>query len=225
PSMYIRATSLRIVPGKYVEAWNAMVYLDGVPVFYYPYYRRNLGPHANNFTVLPGYRSAFGPFVMGTYTWWLNDMVDGEAHVDYRERRGVGAGPDVNVHLGRWGDGSFKYYYAHDLDPGTSTNGLPGFFEIPRDRQRLNFGYQATPWTNLNVKSLVNFQNDPLMLHDFFESEYVHNPQPNTFVEVNKYSDNWSLDALTTPRLNDFFDQTVRLPDVRLTGWRQQVFE
>jgi LPS-assembly protein len=63
------------------------------------------------------------------------------------------------------------------------------------------------------------------MMHDFFEGDYTENPQPNTFVEVNKYSENWSLDALTTPELNNFFDQVERLPDVKLTGLRQQVFD
>ena len=61
------------------------------------------------------------------------------------------------------------------------------------------------------------------MLHDFFEGDYTANPQPDTFVEANQYWDNWSLDALTTPRVNNFFDQVERLPDVKLTGWRQQV--
>ena len=59
---------------------------------------------------------------------------------------------------------------------------------------------------------------DPLLLHDFFEGDYTANPQPNTFVEANKYWDNWSLDALTTPRVNDFFNQVERLPDVKLTA-------
>ena len=63
------------------------------------------------------------------------------------------------------------------------------------------------------------------MLHDFFESDYRSNPQPNTFTEVNKYWNNWSLDAETTPQVNDFFDQVERLPDVKLTGQRQQVFD
>jgi len=73
---------------------------------------------------------------------------------------------------------------------------------------------------------MVNYQGDPLLLHDFFEGDYAaNNPQSNTFVEANKYWDNWSLDALATPRVNDFFDQVERLPDVKLTGWRQQVFD
>ena len=75
------------------------------------------------------------------------------------------------------------------------------------------------------MKALVNYQSDPLMLHDFFEGDYTENPQPNTFVEANKYWENWSLDGETTPRVNNFFDQVERLPDVKLTGFRQQVFD
>ena len=227
PAVYIRARRMRMVPGQYVEAWNAVVFMDGVPSFYYPYYKRNLGPHANNFNFQPGYRSAFGPYLMGTYSWWLNDSVDGILHADYRERRGVGVGPDVNLHLDRWGDVMFKYYYLNDQNSSASegTNNFSSLGPIPENRQRLYFGWQATPWTNLNVKAQVNYQSDPLVLHDFFEGAYAQNPQPNTFVEVNKYSDNWSLNALTTPRVNDFFDQIERLPDVKLTGWRQQVFD
>ena len=69
----------------------------------------------------------------------------------------------------------------------------------------------------------MNYQTDPLVLHDFFEGDYRNNPQPNTFTEVNKYWNNWSLDAETTPQLNNFFNQVERLPDVKLTGYRQQV--
>ncbi len=224
PEIRVRSSHIKIVPGKYVEMWNAVAIMDGVPVFYFPYYRHPLGPHANNFNFLPGYRTAYGPFLLNTYTWYLNDAADGKFHLDYREKRGVGVGPDLNLRLGRWGNATFKYYYLHDERPDTSTNGTPWTNGIPEDRQRLYLGYQATPATNLNLKALVNYQTDPLALHDFFEGEYRNNPQPYTFTEVNQYWNNWSLDAETTPQLNNFFNQVERLPDVRLTGWRQQVF-
>ena len=226
PAIYVRSSHIKIVPGKYIEMWNAVLYLDGVPTFYFPYYRRNLGRRVNNFNFTPGYRSSYGPFLLNTYTWYLNDAVDGNIHLDYREKRGVGAGPDLNLHLGQWGEAEFRYYYLHDRDPNASvsTNSFPGLGAIPENRQRVYFGYQATPFTNLNVKALANYQSDPLVLHDFFEGDYTANPQPNTFTEVNKYWNNWSLDAETTPRVNDFFNQVERLPDVRLTGYRQQVF-
>ncbi len=231
PATRVRASRVRIVPGKYVEMWNAVLYVDGVPAFYFPYYKRNLGARANNFNFAPGYRSAYGAYLLNSYTWYLGDNMDGKIHLDYRERRGVGAGPDLNLQMGRWGDFAFKYYYTHDQNPNTSvsTNGPVTSFAnlgiLPQNRQRFYFAWQATPYTNLNVKALVNYQSDPLVLHDFFEGDYSDNPQPNTFTEVNKYWENWSLDAETTPRINNFFDQVERLPDVKLTGFRQQVFD
>ncbi len=223
PAIYFRSSHIKIVPGKYIEMWNAVLFLDGVPAFYFPYYRRNLGEHASNFNFTPGFRSAYGPFLLSTYTWYLNDAVDGRIHLDYREKRGLGAGPDLNLHLGQWGEAEFKYYYLHD--ERQTTNSFLNLGPMPENRQRFFLGYQAAPFTNLNVKALVNYQSDPLVLHDFFEGDFIANPQPNTFIEVNQYWENWSLDAETTPRINNFFDQVERLPDVKLTGFRQQVFD
>ncbi len=225
PATRIRASRIKLVPGQYVEMWNAVVWAEGVPVFYFPYYKRNLGPHAGNFNVTPGYRSSYGGFLLGTYTFFLNDAVDGKIHTDYRSKRGPGVGPDVNLHLGRWGEADVRYYYQYDVNANDSTNAIPQFGGMPKNRQRLYAGWQATPATNLNLKALVNYQSDPLVLRDFFAGEYDANPQPNTFVEANQSWDNWSLDALAAPRVNDFFSQIERLPDVKLTGFRQQIFD
>lgn len=227
PDYYLRANRMKIVPGKYIEAWNAILFVKGVPLLYYPYFRHSLSLRADNLTVMPGDDSLFGPFLYGIYTWKLGDDLDGKFHLDYREKRGVGLGPDMNLHLGQWGTAQVKYYYLHDLEPeeSVSSNSFENLPPIPKDRQRFYLGWQATPYTNLNTKALVNYQSDQLVLHDFFQSDYGQNPQPNTFVEANKYWDNWSLDAETTPRINDFFDQVERLPDVQLTGFRQQIFD
>ena len=225
PAYEVRASTIRIIPGKSVEMWNAVAYVKGVPVFYFPYYERNLGPRANNNSITPGYRSRYGAYLLDTYNWYVGDVADGKIHADYRVLRGPGLGPDVNLHLGQWGDATVKYYYTYDSRPNYSTNVFPAFGNIPNNRQRFYLGWQATPATNLNVKALVNYQSDPLLLRDYFEGEYSRNPQPNTFVEANKYWDNWSLDALATPRVNSFFSQVERLPDVQLTGYRQQILD
>lgn len=225
PAYYVWASSMKIVPGDYIEAWNAVLYAKGVPLFYYPYFRHGLGPNANNLTFTPGDDSLFGPFLLTTYTWRLNKDLDGRFHFDYREKRGFAGGPDLNLHLGQWGNPQLKYYYLFDHEPNQSvnTNAFQNIGNVPNHRQRFYFGWQATPYTNVNIKALVNYQSDQLVLHDFFQSEYGQNPQPNTFVEANPYWDNWSLDAITTPRINDFFDQVERLPDLRLTGFPQKI--
>jgi len=225
PTFRVRASHIKIVPGQYIEMWNAVLFVGDLPAFYFPYYRRDIGPHAGHWNFTAGYRSTFGPFMLNNYSWWLNDAVDGKFHLDYREKRGVGLGPDVNLHMGQWGNASFKYYYTHDHDQYEGTNGLPNYGTIPENRQRVYLGWQATPATNLNLKALVNYQSDAYLEHDFFGSDYSQNPQPNTFIEAQKYSENWSLDVLTTPELNNFFDQVERLPDVKLTGLRQQILD
>ena len=64
PGYRVRASRIIVVPGKYVRMWNAVVYAEGVPVFYFPFYQRNLGVRANNFTTTPGYRSRYGGYLM-----------------------------------------------------------------------------------------------------------------------------------------------------------------
>jgi LPS-assembly protein len=225
PAYEVRASRIKIIPGKSVEMWNAVLYAEDVPVFYFPYFKRNIGPHPNNFTATPGYNSRYGGYLLSTYRWYLGSAVDGRIHLDYRAKRGIGVGPDASARLGKWGDFNLKYYYTHDDRPNSSTNSFPQYGNIPENRQRFKFDWQATPATNLNLKALINYQSDPLVMHDFMAGDYSANPQPNTFIEANKYWDNWSLDALTTPRINSFFNQVERLPDVRLTGFRQQVLD
>ena len=225
PAYKIRASRVQIIPGKSVQMWNAVMYAGGVPVFYFPYFNRSLGVRQNNFTITPGFRSRYGGFMLGTYRWFLGDDLDGKIHTDYRSKRGFGVGPDVAGRYGRWGDFHLQYYYTYDQRPNTSTNAFPQYGNIPNNRQRFHFDWQATPVTNLNLKSVINYQSDPLLVHDFLPGDYSVNPQPGTLFEANKYWDNWSLDALSTPRINSFFDQVERLPDVRLTGYRQQVLD
>ncbi len=219
PAFRLRASRMKIIPNDKLEAWNAVLYAGDVPVFYFPYYERNLGPHANNFDVVPGYRSEFGPFILGSYTWYWNEELNGKFHLDYRQRRGVGVGPDFNYNLGRWGEGSLKYYYTHDDEPSTNFVNSPVF----ENRQRLNFTYLANPYTNVEVRALAQYQSDEGVVRDFFENEYRQNPQPNTFIEADKLWSNFSLDVLTAPRVDPWLETVERLPDVRLSGFQQQL--
>ena len=221
PAITVRARKLRIVSGKYFEAYDALLYLKGVPVFYLPYFKRNFDERANNFNLTPGYRSRYGPFVLGSYNWYLREELDGTVHVDYRLKRGLGAGPDVNYHLDRWGEGSVRYYYLRDEEP--NLDNLTGEV-IPSDRHRLYFDHLGEPYTNLTIRSQVRYQSDANVNRDFFDSDYRDNPQPSTYAEVNKFWDNFSLDIYAQPRVNEFLENVERLPDARLTGYRQQLW-
>ena len=223
PGYRIRCRKLTIIPGKSLEAEDATMVIGNVPVMYWPKYSRNLATHGDYWVVTPGYRSIYGPYVLGTYHHVFTTNFTTDLHLDYRQKRGIGVGPNFNYDAGRWGQGEFKFYYAHD--DAASTNGLGGALtrNLDNDRHRISFSHRIEIRTNLTVKAVVREQSDAFLIRDFLEHEFQRNIQPSSFLEVNQLWSNWSLNLLAQPRINDFFETVERLPDVKLTGFRQQV--
>jgi hypothetical protein len=60
-------------------------------------------------------------------------------------------------------------------------------------------------------------------VRDFFEGDFRQDPQPNTFIEADKLWPNFSLDVLAQPRVNNWLETVERLPDVRLSGFQQEI--
>jgi LPS-assembly protein len=220
PVFTIHARSITIAPNDYLEAHQATIYVGKTPIFYYPYYRRSLKKHPNNFEFVPGYRTLFGPYLYSAYNWYGTGLLDGTLHLDERERRGLAGGPDFAMHLGDWGEAAFRYYYAHDTDP--QADGIPAP-HLNENRQRSQFIYEDYPTTNVTARIVANYQSDPLVIRDFSINEYNKNVEPASFGEVNRRWPNWVLDGMFQPRLVNFFETVQRLPDVKLTGLRQQV--
>jgi LPS-assembly protein len=220
PATRLQAQSIKIIPGKTIELRHAVFYAGKVPLFYFPFYTQRLDDLGNRFDFVPGYRSRYGGFLLSSYNWVWNDQLDGTFHGDYRAKRGGAGGLDLNFHLGRWGEIESKYYHVHDLRPDIDNLG----YNIPADRKRFALGYDAAPFTNFTVKSQVRYQSDERILQNFIERDYRANPQPSTFVELNQHTDNFALDLYAQPRINEFFENVERLPEMRLTGFRQQLF-
>ncbi len=220
PVYRVKAKTLIVFPGKRIAAYGATAYVGKIPIFYWPYYRRDYAErHPNNIELTPGYRSLYGPFILGSYNWQLNTNLSGAVNLDYRQKRGFGGGPDLTYDIGRFGVGSTRFYMTRDDEPGTNSLARP----IDSQRHRLQFSHRVKLRENLTARANVRWQSDEFFIRDFFESEYRRNPQPSTYFEVNQFWRNFSLNALAQPQVNDFFDTVERLPDVKLTGVRQQI--
>lgn len=219
PGYYVRAKKVRIVHGQEVVAKDATLYFAGVPVFYLPHYRRSLGTHANYFVLTPGYRSSFGPYLLTEYHIGVHPNFDVGLQLDYRAKRGAGFGPEISYDFGKAGKGDFEYYFTEDQDAKND----PRLAAFADDRQRIRFSHATELRTNLIAKASVNYQTDPLVLRDFFESEYRTNAQPKTVFELSQQWSNFSLSAVAQPQVNDFFPTVERLPDIKLSALRQQL--
>lgn len=219
PAYRIRAKKISIIPGKAIHAEQAIVYVGNTPILFLPVYSRSLERHPNNFVFTPGYRSLYGAYLLGSYHWIVSTNLSGAVNLDYRQKRGVGLGPELNYDLGLLGKGAGSYYYTHDDKPGFDSRGSP----IRDDRYRIAFSHEATIRTNFTAKIVVQKQSDAQIVRDFFETVYREDPQPKTFLELNQTWPNFTLNALAQPRLNDFFQSVERLPDVKLSAFRQQL--
>lgn len=221
PATSFHARNVRIVPGKFVEADGARFFLGSKPILTLPHYSRRLDRHPFYWEMAPGFRSIFGPFLLSGYRWAPGTNFDAGIDLDLRQRRGVGGGPNISYDLGEWGQGGGRFYVTRDDLPPTLPDGtLP-----PSTRWRYDFNHFLTNSTGFTFQGVLHAQRDPLVLHDFYESEYRRDVQPKTFVEANQAWRNFSLDALVQPQVNDFFTTIERLPDVKLTGLRQQIGE
>lgn len=219
PFLMVKARSLRVIPGDRITAKDATVHVGKVPVFYWPYYSRKIGQRQNQFLFLPGYRSAYGPYLYTGYHWYLSDELDLALHTDYRAERGPGVGPEVHFDYGSWGRGGLNYYYAYDRDPGRDAQGE----DIDPNRQTFQVDYLANPGTNLFVKGKFSYESDPLFRQDFFESAFQEDPQPITFGQVRQHWNDITLEAYAQPRVNDFYETVERLPDVRMNVLPAQI--
>ena len=219
PGFQVRARKITIIPGKSVSARNAVLYAGHTPVMYYPYYERKLKAHPNNWVLEPGYRTLYGPYLLAKYNFYLLDNFTTGINADYRMDRGFGYGPDVAYDLGKVGKGEFRFYYTHDKKPDNDLQGKP----ITNDRQRVSFNHLVEVGTNFTAKVVLREQSDAFIIRDFYEAEYRKNIQPSSYAEATQLWRNWSLDILAQPRVNSFYETVERLPDVKLTGIRQQL--
>jgi LPS-assembly protein len=222
PAYKVRARTITFTSDRRIVAKDAVLYLAGVPVMYFPTYSKALDPHRNFWVVQPGYRGYYGAYLLSSYHYAWTTNVTSTLHLDYRTKRGFGLGPELTYDLGKWGEGNGSFYYAHDESPG---EGQLNPAIVPEDRKRGTFTHQMSPWEDFTAKAVVRYWGDSEVERDFFENQFRHDTQPKSFLELNQAWRNFSLDAVAQPQINDFYQTIERLPDVKLTGLRQQIGE
>jgi len=220
PYTYLTARYIKIISGEKIVAYNAVLYLGGIPILYTPYYTRQLAPRSSHFSVTPGYRSAFGPFLLGSYNWAINTNMDATIKLDYRLKRGVGTGFDFDWDRVPGLTLSGGYYYLSDEEPELDLTGR----QYDRDRHYAYGNFLYTPASNSEMRASFSYQSDSGLLREFFESKYRDNPKPPTYVEAVQSWDNFSLAAGASLRLNDFQETVERLPEIRFSAYPQRIF-
>ena len=212
----VHASRARVRPGDDVTGWGVVPRLFGVPLFYIPYYWRDLERNYG-FRFQPGYRHSWGAFLLSTYKLPIvrdkeNDsFIDSYTFVDYRSDRGWGFGEKIAWEFGEKASDSKGYvtgwYMPEDDD-------LPDMLDpddTERYRIRLNHYWNATDRDQVLVQAL--FVSDERIQKDFFRREYREMTEPENYATYTHYGDAYSAGLAARFALNDFYSQVERLPE------------
>jgi LPS-assembly protein len=212
---YIRAGKATITDGSVLRAYNASVWLYGVPMFYVPYWKKDFS-RRTHVDIMPGYSSKMGPFLLTGYRTYPTPNWRTSTHLDYRQKRGVGVGQTVRW---RYPDvrGRIHAYYADD-DMPIRGEGQQRLREglVDNDRYWLGFQHAQSLGERSSLIAELNYVSDPFVLEDFFDREFRRSVQPENRVALTHRGDNFTAGLLLKPRLNDFYEDVTRLPEASL---------
>ena len=219
---HVRAREINLEPNEFMTGKGATVYLGKVPIMYLPYWWRDLDDELG-WSFEPGYSSRMGAFLLSGYSYGIGPALKGETHLDYRTERGIAVGQDL-----KWRDpeetwfGDLTAYYAHDDKPiDDDEDPETADIDTSRYRVRLKHDQSFTPRDYLLVQA--DYLSDTDVLEDFFEDEYRALRQPENYVAYTHRADWYTVNALLRGRLNDFYNEVNRLPDVSLDITRTQI--
>lgn len=224
PDYHVRAKSARIYPDDRVVMTNATLYIGETPVFWLPYIYAPLGDMG--WIIRPGFNSTWGAFLLLGYRFQLTDKTDAIARFDYRTERGVGVGIDLESKYGP-GDLSrakFRAYYTYDTNPGENNTAFSRTQEPDNDRWVVSFQNRLVVNDNVYATADINSISDQYVVQDFFPSEFVTDPQPDSNVSGNWLTENFQFNILARWQMNDWQEVTGRLPEFTWTAKQTPLF-
>jgi len=199
------------------EARHTRLVFGGVPVFYWPYFTRDL---RNNRTLLKAVRiDSSSQFGFSVFTEWdlydlglyENDWSQLTFLFDYYSKRGEGLGLKASYERQDF-FGDFLGYTIHDR--GTDKTDLP-----PDDRQRIRFKWRHRHRLSEHWRADAEFSwlSDSQFLNEYWERESKEEKEQESLLYLRYLKDNRSFSLLGRFRVNDFQTQTEYMPEARFT--------
>lgn len=165
-----------------------------------------------------GHRSSLGAFSKLNIIYPIDPNWGIGGNFDLYSRRGVLIGPAVRYH---WGDPEQRTTAFLDTgyirDQG-SLNQLGTDREgnmIDRDRAFIDYGLKQVH-ANGDFTIRGTWINDSEVMRDFRDRDYARNSEPDNFIETTHLLDNWVISAMMRLNLNNAYNLTERLPELRM---------
>lgn len=222
PHYRITSKQMGILPGDKIQTKEDVLYLGSVPVLYLPRFNHVLEDPMMHVRVMPGKRKDWGPYVLSAWKYTFTDYASGRIYLDYRSKLGIGSGFGTNYATPNVGKGDFKFYYSKEHPDKTDLGANAQRTEFQRYLIRWRHKWDISDQTNF-VSEFYKIGDDRRkyydrnsnILKDYFYREYEKDTQPLSYALFHHSFSYSSIDILAQKRVNKWFDQLDKLPEIR----------
>jgi lipopolysaccharide assembly outer membrane protein LptD (OstA) len=224
PEYRIKSRTIEIYPGDKAIARHSTMYLGAVPVMYLPMYTQDLRDNRPHLSVIPGYKKAFGAYVLTAYRVYPFSHIETVYHLDLRERVGLAGGVDLKYDPPSYGQGLLKTYYMNE-----HTIGAHHLWQTPtkpavvRERYRVEWRHLWTVDPETNFIAQYYKLSDPDFLKTYFEREYRADQNPTTYALLTHSFPKATATLRVDGRANRFDATVQRLPEANVTFSNQPI--
>ncbi len=210
PHYRLKAKKIRILLGERIFAYNVLMYLGKIPIFYFPFYWRSLRETRFSWGLKLGSNSEEGFFAKTNFGYAFSDRTNGTLLIDYMTRKGVGIGGKYSYHLQDKVKG-FQYgYYIKEKDTGKKrwrgeaehwqNLGSDFYFQTKLDymsNREFNKVYNEEDWIPMKEELKSNIaltrSRPTYTLRIVGERKDVWDDQTGRFVNIQGYSPRFSF--------------------------------
>jgi LPS-assembly protein len=224
PDYQLRARKMRIYANDRIILSNVTMFVGRVPVFWFPYVYQSLNDQFS-YNLSPGYNSTWGAYLLTSITFPIATNVSGIVRIDLRSSRGPALGLDVNYHFREENEtyGHFRIYGLFDQEPNLNETALN---RAPISSGRYRILYQSRTYITDDISAVVDFNkiSDQYFLQDFYPNIFAYDPQPDTYFELVKRGEAYTLAAQARVQLDNFQETVERLPQLSWEVARTPLF-
>jgi LPS-assembly protein len=224
PDYTLRARTIRIYSNDRLILSNVTMFVGRTPIFWFPYIYQSLNDQFS-YDLAPGYNSTWGAYLLSSITFPIATNVSGTVHLDLRSERGPALGLDANYHFREFGEtfGHLRLYGMFDQASNINETAL-GRAPISSGRYRIL--YQSRTYITDDLSAVVDFNklSDQYFLQDFYPNIFAYDPQPDTYFELVKKGEAFTLTAQARVQMDNFQETVERLPELSWEVARTPLF-
>ncbi len=201
-------------PKDKIQTQQDVFYIGDTPVLSLPRYNHSLKDSMMHVQVMPGKKSEWGGYLLSMYRHNLTPSLDARVYLDYRSKLGAAEGFGLNYISRHFGKGDYKFYYTHER-PEHLDEDFQRYLVRWRHKWDVDEKTKVTSEVYKITDERRKFESAQNFLKDYFYREYETDSEPLTYALLHQNFKYSSMDFLVQKRVNPWFNQIDKLPEVK----------